>query len=69
MEQWKEVGRIVYDSGKRRCTLKDMEDSVAELSSVVRKMKDRGVGARTEGGAQFSVKEGLKRPNRYLAMS
>jgi hypothetical protein len=37
----------VYDSGKRRCTLKDMEDSVAELSS--RKMKDRGVGARTEG--------------------
>jgi len=59
MEQWKEVGRIVYDSGKRRCTLKDMEDSVAELSSVVRKMKDRGWSK--DRGAQFNVKEGLKR--------
>lgn len=28
---------------------KDMEDSVAELSGVVRNMKDRGVGAGAEG--------------------
>lgn len=44
MDLWKEVGGIVCDNGKRRCTLKDMETSVAELRSVVRNMKDRGVG-------------------------
>ena len=44
VDVWKEMSRIVYDNGKRRCTLKDMETSVAELRGVVRNMKDRGVG-------------------------
>ncbi|KAF9908070.1 hypothetical protein BX616_000247 [Lobosporangium transversale] len=38
MVLWKELGRIVYNRQKRKCTLKDMQDSIAELRNVIRTM-------------------------------
>jgi hypothetical protein len=40
-DTWKRMGRFIYGTGKRRCTLKDKQDALAAMKEAVAKVGER----------------------------